>query len=82
MAVPTVAPRTPDLTTPVSMLEYCGAKSTGFTLNPANQLLYYKSQTDSRLLTVSQYIRFKFNVPALDSPASPSAIMMRTIASK
>lgn len=41
IAVLTVAPNTPNLTSPVRTLAYCGARSTGFTLYPVKYIRIY-----------------------------------------
>lgn len=61
-AVLTVAPNTPDLTTPVRMLEYCGAKSTGFTLYPEtatkNQIFHILFHKIYRIVITSIHCYF------------------------
>ena len=74
------APNTPDRTIPVSTLEYWGAKSTGLTLNPKqnrNQSHKYKCHNANRKKKLMFKNEFLF-VPAVDNPANPSAIIIRT----
>ena len=75
------APKTPDRTIPVSTLEYWGAKSTGLTLNPKQKKqptnhisIMSQCQSEKKLMFKNEFL-FE---PAVDNPANPSAIMIRT----
>ena len=74
------APKTPDRTIPVNTLEYWGAKSTGLTLNPKQKIttnhisIMSQCQSKNFLMLKNEF----FFEPAVDNPANPSAIMIRT----